>query len=121
MLVELFHEELLMQIENMVGKAVKIDQITLSVTRGRFARICVQIDIQKPLVSFIQPLGYLKKIEYEARPGSRFELLGNLEEETEGDNIAQVIVNKIQAIRGPESYTIYSCPTHSQKHTKERE
>ncbi|KAI5656398.1 hypothetical protein M9H77_25191 [Catharanthus roseus] len=36
--VELFHEELLLWISNKIGKAVKIDYTTLSVTRGRFVR-----------------------------------------------------------------------------------
>ncbi|KAI5667540.1 hypothetical protein M9H77_17393 [Catharanthus roseus] len=39
-LVELFQEELLMQMGNKVGKAVLINQTTLSVTRGRVTRLC---------------------------------------------------------------------------------
>ncbi|KAI5662166.1 LOW QUALITY PROTEIN: hypothetical protein M9H77_21489 [Catharanthus roseus] len=46
---------------------------------------------------------------------SRFEVLGNLEEHEATDTSAQVVVNKIQAIAGPENYTTYSGPAHIQK------
>lgn len=51
-----------MHIGNKVGRSVKIDHTTLSVTRGQFARIYVQIDLQKPLLPFIELLGYLQNL-----------------------------------------------------------
>ncbi|MBA0700617.1 hypothetical protein Goari_022896 [Gossypium aridum] len=37
----------------MVGKVVKLDMNTDSRTRGRFARLAVYVDLEKPLVSHI--------------------------------------------------------------------
>lgn len=47
--------------------------------------------------------------------GSRFALLRNLDEETWQEDVAQVIVNKIKSITGPETYTIYSGLSYAQK------
>lgn len=47
--------------------------------------------------------------------GSRFELLWDLEKDTSIDNSRKVIINKIQAINCPETYTIYYSLAHAQK------
>lgn len=64
-LIELFNEQVLLQIGNKLGKAIRIDKTTLTVTRGKFARVCVQLDLRKSLTPYISPLGYLQKVEYE--------------------------------------------------------
>lgn len=55
--LELFDEEVLYAMGNTVGKTVKIVEMTLGASRGKYARICVQIDLSKPLVPFIYALG----------------------------------------------------------------
>lgn len=43
--IELFNEDVLMQLENKIGRIVKVDKTTMTVTWGRSARVCVQIDL----------------------------------------------------------------------------
>lgn len=50
---------------NLVQKAVKIDPTTLSTSRGKYARVCVEIDFSKHLVPLISMLGHLQAVEYE--------------------------------------------------------
>jgi hypothetical protein len=33
---------------------VKIDKVTLAQTRGKFCRLCVEVDLDKPLKPFVQ-------------------------------------------------------------------
>lgn len=64
--MELFDEEVLYAMGNVVGKTVKIDDTTLTVRRGRYARVCVEVKLDEPLVSFIAVLGPQQKEEYES-------------------------------------------------------
>lgn len=50
---------------NLVGRAVKVDHTTMEVSRGRYARVCVEIDLRKQLVPKISLLGQPQPIEYE--------------------------------------------------------
>ncbi|KAA3479952.1 reverse transcriptase [Gossypium australe] len=50
----------------MVGKVVKLDMNTDSRARGRFARMAVYIDLDKPLVSQILINGRKQNVEYES-------------------------------------------------------
>lgn len=63
--IEPFDEDLLMKIGNKIGRVVKMDHTTMSVTKGRFVRVCVQIDLMKRQVLFIELSGHLQKVEYE--------------------------------------------------------
>ncbi|KAI9071261.1 hypothetical protein K1719_046778 [Acacia pycnantha] len=47
---EFYNVESLRRIGNMVGKMVKIDRSTSVYDKGVFARICVEIDLKKPLL-----------------------------------------------------------------------
>lgn len=51
-----------------MGKVVKLDFNTDSKTRGRFARMAVFVDLDKPLVSQVLVNGELQRVEYEALP-----------------------------------------------------
>ncbi|RYR05350.1 hypothetical protein Ahy_B06g085220 [Arachis hypogaea] len=44
---------------------LKVDHATSIHSRGRFARICVEIDLSKKLVPRISVMGYTLSIEYE--------------------------------------------------------
>ena len=53
-----------MQIGKSIGNVLRVDTHTVNEARGRFARLCVQIDVDKPLVTtvligrFEQPVCY---------------------------------------------------------------
>ncbi|XP_019195841.1 PREDICTED: uncharacterized protein LOC109189684 [Ipomoea nil] len=49
--IEYFDEEFLKKIGKTIGRPVKIDTTTSLASIGKFARICVEIDITKPLLS----------------------------------------------------------------------
>lgn len=63
--VEFFKECFLMRIGNMLGKAIKVGLTTMKAGRGQYARICVDVDLRKPLVSRIKINGRLFNVEYE--------------------------------------------------------
>lgn len=65
LLVEFFDEDLLLKMACKIGKAVKIYNITMGVVRGKYAMVCVQINLNKPLIPYIGLLGYLQRVEYE--------------------------------------------------------
>ncbi|CAL8087012.1 unnamed protein product [Prunus armeniaca] len=44
----------LKRIGNLLGKLLKIDTLTTTQNRGKFARLCVELDLTKPLEAFIQ-------------------------------------------------------------------
>lgn len=63
--LELFDEEVLSALGNALGKAVKIDATTLQISRGKYARVCVKINLAAPLVLFIMVLDCKQRVEYE--------------------------------------------------------
>ena len=48
-----YDEDVLTSMASMVGKPVKIDQNTTKAARGKFARICVEINLTEPVVGRI--------------------------------------------------------------------
>ncbi|MBA0566641.1 hypothetical protein Golob_011439 [Gossypium lobatum] len=52
--LEYFHESVLIDVGKLVGKPNKVDSNTSLATRGKFARICVQVDLSKPLLSQVR-------------------------------------------------------------------
>ncbi|KAI9075718.1 hypothetical protein K1719_042334 [Acacia pycnantha] len=57
--------ESLGMIGNMIGKIIKIDRSTSIYDKGGFARICVEIDLQKPLLPAFTVFGEDKQLVYE--------------------------------------------------------
>ena len=49
--VKYFHKLALFDIAKLVGLPVKVDFATDSVSRARYARVCVEISLSKPLIS----------------------------------------------------------------------
>ncbi|XP_019168342.1 PREDICTED: uncharacterized protein LOC109164046 [Ipomoea nil] len=62
---EYFEEEFLMKIGRKVGRPIKIDTTTSLVSKGKFARLCVEVDITKRLLSKYDLEGKARSIEYE--------------------------------------------------------
>lgn len=51
--IELYEKNVLRQIGEAIGKVLRIDTHTTMEARGKYARFCVQIDINKPLTNTI--------------------------------------------------------------------
>ncbi|CAI0393624.1 unnamed protein product [Linum tenue] len=49
--IHFFHKEAVMRIGKRIGKPVRVDKATEEGARGEYARICVQVDLTKPLLS----------------------------------------------------------------------
>ncbi|CAN1153236.1 hypothetical protein LINPERHAP2_LOCUS19278 [Linum perenne] len=56
---------ILKHIGDRIGKTVRIDNTTLEGSRGNFARICVEVDLSKPLLSKYRMRRRVRRIEYE--------------------------------------------------------
>ena len=62
---EYYELAVLKEIGNAIGPILRIDSNTASEVRGRYARICVQIDLCKPLINQILLEGLVQEIQYE--------------------------------------------------------
>ncbi|XVF50455.1 hypothetical protein PTKIN_Ptkin04bG0102100 [Pterospermum kingtungense] len=54
-----------MKIDEKIGRPICVDQATDLVSKGKFARLCVEIDITKPLLVKFKLRRRIRKIEYE--------------------------------------------------------
>ncbi|KAI7985130.1 Uncharacterized protein LOK49_LG14G02120 [Camellia lanceoleosa] len=63
--IEYFDNQILRRIGNKLGKVLKVDFYTENRDRGRFARLCIQIDMAKPLIAKLLVGSILIKIAYE--------------------------------------------------------
>lgn len=63
--IEYYNMEALQHIGRAIGNVQRVDMFTATKTRGRFARLCVQIDVEKPLVTAVM-IGKLEQtVSYE--------------------------------------------------------
>ena len=53
-----------MTIGSKIGKSIRIDDATSTVSRGHYARICVEIDILKPMVAKFKLRRRIRTLEY---------------------------------------------------------
>lgn len=60
-----YDESILLAMAAAVGRPVRVDNTTLGVHRGRFARVCVEVDLIKPVVGKVGLNGFWYKVEYE--------------------------------------------------------
>ncbi|XP_030946139.1 uncharacterized protein LOC115970690 [Quercus lobata] len=63
--IELYETEVLKKIGDSIGKVLRIDSHTTLEARGRYARLCIQIDINKPLVNSILIGRFEQVVTYE--------------------------------------------------------
>ncbi|XP_057444266.1 uncharacterized protein LOC130736451 [Lotus japonicus] len=63
--VVFYDENFLLSVAQVIGTPVKVDVKTLRGDRGRFARICVELDLTKPVIGRIMVEGYWYNIQYE--------------------------------------------------------
>ncbi|CAI0550174.1 unnamed protein product [Linum tenue] len=71
--VHFYHKEILFTLGNMIGRSIKLDFHTQHQQRAKFARMAVELDLSKPLVTRIRLDGKWKYIEYENLPAVCFE------------------------------------------------
>lgn len=45
-----YYETIFMTLVTAVGKPIRVDSNTLGVKRGHFARVCVEVDLNKPMI-----------------------------------------------------------------------
>ena len=63
-----YHKKIIRLLGNVVGTMLKIDYNTELVTRGKFARIAVEVNLDRPLVLQFLLDGKIQKVEYESLP-----------------------------------------------------
>ncbi|XP_057444295.1 uncharacterized protein LOC130736485 [Lotus japonicus] len=71
--VELYKEKFLWRLGSLLGTMLKIDTHTTVHSRGKFARICVEIDLSQKLSPTVTALGTECKLEYEGLHSICFE------------------------------------------------
>jgi len=78
--LSLYHTSILMGIAGSLGKPVKVDMTTLHVERARFARMCIEVDLAKPLKGTLLLNGERYFVSYEglANICSRCGMYGHL-------------------------------------------
>ncbi|XP_027337278.1 uncharacterized protein LOC113850972 [Abrus precatorius] len=64
--LELYNNKFLWQVGAYLGSMLKIDPYTSLLSRWKFARICIEIDLKKKLVPAFRVLGQEFKIKYES-------------------------------------------------------
>lgn len=63
--VEYYEPSILRDLGNAIGPVLRIDTHTTTETRGRFARLCVQVDLEKPLIRVIKCGDLEHPVQYE--------------------------------------------------------
>ncbi|WJX36677.1 hypothetical protein P8452_24530 [Trifolium repens] len=63
--IEYYDAKVLHFIGDRIGKTVKVDKNTLFQERGKYARLCVEVDLTKTLLAAFELKGRFYKIEYE--------------------------------------------------------
>lgn len=66
--IEYYHPDFLKHVGNKLGKLLKLDAVTSSAMRGRFARLCVQINMTNPLPKRVKIGSFWQDIVYENIP-----------------------------------------------------
>ena len=66
--IEYYHPNFLKYVGNKLGKLLKIDEVTSASIRGRFARLCVQVNIAYPLSKRVKIRAFWQDIIYENLP-----------------------------------------------------
>ncbi|KAI9079784.1 hypothetical protein K1719_038405 [Acacia pycnantha] len=61
-----FDKKFLLSLRNSIGKAIRLDVHTTQRTRGKFARMCVELDLTKPLIPEFSVEGQTLSVVYES-------------------------------------------------------
>ena len=63
--IEFYDSSVLKEIGSAIGPILRVDSYTASETRGGYARLCVQLDLKKPLISSIRVGRLVQRVLYE--------------------------------------------------------
>jgi hypothetical protein len=63
--IEYYDSRVLKNIGNKIGSTVKVDKNTVMQERGKYARLCVEVDLTKPLLAMFMIKGRKYNVEYE--------------------------------------------------------
>nr|XP_011467266.1 PREDICTED: uncharacterized protein LOC105352294 [Fragaria vesca subsp. vesca] len=63
--LKFFKEFTVAKIGNILGNVVKVDKLTVGQARGKFARVCVEVDLSKPLHPFVEVESVAYNVVYE--------------------------------------------------------
>lgn len=63
--IEYYDKEALTDIGRAIGSVLRVDSNTAREARGRYARICVQVDLGKPLIRSVIIGGEIQQVVYE--------------------------------------------------------
>lgn len=63
--IEFYDTEVLKKIGSSIGLVLRIDSHTAAKARGRYARLCVQVNLEKPLITTILIGKYKQQVMYE--------------------------------------------------------
>ncbi|CAL1383338.1 unnamed protein product [Linum trigynum] len=63
--IQYFHQDAVMKIGRRIGIPIRIDEATRTVARSDYARVCVQVDLTKPLLSKFSINGKKYFVQYE--------------------------------------------------------
>lgn len=70
--IKFYDRSVLKEIGSAIGLVLHIDSYTASGSRGSYARLCIQIDLEKPLINMIR-IGNLRQVAiYEGISSLRF-------------------------------------------------
>ncbi|XVF69877.1 hypothetical protein PTKIN_Ptkin11bG0116100 [Pterospermum kingtungense] len=64
LLIEYYDRDFLMKVSEKIRKPIRVDHTTSLVSRGKFAKLCVEVDITKPFLSKFKLRRKIRKIEY---------------------------------------------------------
>ena len=57
--------EVLKEIGSVIGSVLQVDSYTATSSRGSYARLCIQIDMDKPLITSIKVGRLVQRVMYE--------------------------------------------------------
>ncbi|EOA19521.1 hypothetical protein CARUB_v10002432mg, partial [Capsella rubella] len=63
--VNLYHKVILSKVSGALGKPLRVDMTTLQLNRARFARVCVEVNLKKPLKGSVLVNGERYAVAYE--------------------------------------------------------
>ncbi|KAJ4836052.1 hypothetical protein Tsubulata_008951 [Turnera subulata] len=64
-LIEYYDASILMRVAKLMGRPIKVDDVTLHSTRVKYAPVCVEVDLTKPLLSKFKLQRKVWRIVYE--------------------------------------------------------
>ena len=81
--IEYYELSVLRDIGKVIGPVLRIDTHTASETRGRFVRLCLQVNFDEPIVKLVEVSGIDQPVQYEGISSLCFSY-GQVGHKTEG-------------------------------------